>query len=207
MTLIAAMVDNRKVVHMMADSQATMSNGGLIQLAFPKVAVKTVSNSNDRILIGGSGTALLTFFCTTKFRFPPLPAGNDKQHLHDWLMMEVRDKLRKDAAKADILISAKEGNKELQGPILVAVRGHVFRIDPEMIPVARAEPYDAIGIGSICSFGAMHFARYGKSGLPSAKECRRTLLISLRGASKLVDGIAPPFTYINTEGKTETIDM
>lgn len=207
MTLIAAVVDNEKTVHMMGDRLTGNSAGDVMIRAFPKIAMLTPANGQDKLLIGTAGNQELDTVCTGLFTPPPLPEDKNDLALYRWSMNEMRVNLRETLTEHDLFSKDKEsGEQVIPGTILIAARGMIMKVITKVIPIATQRPYWAIGNGDDIALGVLHYALGKDEKRPSARQCKEYLLAGLRAAVTLKDSVAPPFDYINTKGEQELIE-
>lgn len=207
MTLIAAIVDREKNVHMIGDRRATNDYWDKITLGLAKVGILTPPHGQDKVIIGASGNVEMGIACTQLFTLPPLPEDKGDLALYRWGLKYVRPKLREVFAQNNLLKKDKDGEPELPGTILMAARGCILRFERRVIPLTIQRPYWAIGSGDDCCMGAMEFAlRSLGNKLPTAVQCKKILVASMRVVVELKISVGPPFDYINTMGEQETIE-
>jgi len=207
MTLIAAIVDQEKNVHMIGDRLATNESGDIFTLAFAKVGILTTSHGQDKVIIGASGNVEMSIACTQLFTPLPLPEDKSDLALYQWSLKEMRPKLREMFVQSDLLKKDKDGEPELPGLILIAARGRILRFERKVVPLMIQRSYWAIGSGDDCCMGVMNFAlRSLGNNLPTAVQCKEYLISSMRVVVELKTSVGPPFDYINTKGERETIE-
>ncbi|MBX4198482.1 hypothetical protein KW782_04085 [Candidatus Parcubacteria bacterium] len=204
MTLISAIVDRSKTVHMMSDSITSYSSGAKSQVRFPKATIKKDPRTGERFVIGASGEVSINQLCLETFVPPDLPPA--EADVYKWCINEFREKLWKILKDADKLNKDKEGQSMIPGSIILGLRGSIFCLDGYLAIIAVDHPYNAVGSGNECCCGALHVSLKGNQTPPPSANCRTHLLAAMRAATYHRSGIGPPFHYINTRGEKKTFE-
>ncbi len=205
MTVIAAMVDNKGVVHMMGDGLATRYDTDKVWIEEGKIAVHTDQKSGEKIVIGASGSYRLTLFCTHSIKLPEVPQAG--ANLLSWCMNVFRPHVWKQMKDSELLLRDKDGDFVNGGTIILGIRGKIFGFDNFLVPFGVKRMFDVIGGGQGFAAGALHYALRNKKTNPTALACKRYLYDAVMAASELREGVGPPALYINTKGTIEDLSV
>lgn len=206
MTLIAAIVDRDRTVHMIGDRLACNDANDMWTLNYPKIAILTPPHGKDKVLIGACGNIELAVVCTQLFSPPPLPEDESGLAFYRWVLNDMRPKFREEIARQGLFKKDKDGEPELPGRILVAARGQMIVLERKVIPVACQRSHWAIGSGEDYCTGIVHHSLKNATNQPTARQCRDYLLAGMRVSVELRNTIGPPFDYINTKGEQQTFE-
>jgi ATP-dependent protease HslVU (ClpYQ) peptidase subunit len=205
MSVAIAIVDNRGVVHMIADSQATTQADDRVRMKYPKIRSYRDTTTNENILLGVCGPTVYCQFLLYQMILPPLPPKDDFA-LQTWCVTTVRNKFRKDFEESDLPKKEKDGVKMYGGGFLVGMRGTIIYFEGSLAARITTNFYDAIGSGEEYAMGAMHHALRDNPKPPPPAKCKNYLLEAMRAAAYFKVNIGPPYKYHSTNGETETFD-
>jgi len=208
MTLIAAIADKDKVIHMIADRRMTNSCCDITVSAFPKIAHIGITPDRERMLIGAAGSHELITLCTQVFNPPALPDECLKPaEFIRWCMGDFRASLKKMLSEHDVLKkpAEKEHNGDMPGTVILAARGMIAVFSSGIFANMNERPFRAIGSGDEYFTGSMFAAISARQPL-TAQACKDCLLESVRIASGLKNNVGAPYDYANSLGAMERIE-
>jgi ATP-dependent protease HslVU (ClpYQ) peptidase subunit len=177
MTCIVGLVHDGKVF-MGGDSAATINN--TVQVSCdPKVFLK------GEFLFGYSGDH--RFGSILRFAFTP-PAIAEDEELDCYMAVEFVNELRKALRQCGYL-TINNSVESSESRMLVGLRGHLFYVDPIFATHRARDGFNAIGCAEEAALAVMHATKE----MPAAERVELALVI----ASRLVEGVRPPFTILS----------
>ena len=181
MTCVIGLVEQSRV-WIGADAATTWGDTRLQVTSNPKVF------RVGKFLIGSSGSGRTQRILRHGWNPPP----QRKLALETYISTVVVDSMRK--VLMDGGVAEKKGNVEdAGGDVLLAYRGHLFRMDSDYAVDEARLPYDAVGCGAHIALGAM----YAQKNTPA----KQRILTALRASQEHDWGVRGPFTIEVLEAK------
>lgn len=181
MTCVVGLIENGKV-WLGADSATTWDSTRLQVTSNPKVF------KVGKFLVGSAGSGRTQ----RVLRHGWTPPTQKKLPLEQYICTVVVDSIRKALFEGGA--SEKKDNVEdANGDILLAYRGHLFRVDSDYNVDEARLPYDAVGCGAHIALGAM----YANKGV----QAKQRILTALRASQEFNWGVRGPFTIESLETK------
>lgn len=181
MTCVVGLVDSGKV-WLGADSATTWDNTRLQVTSNPKVFRVA------KFLVGSSGSGRTQRI----LRHGWVPPPQRKLPLEQYVSTVVVDSIRKALMEGGVA-EKKDNVEDASGDVLLAYRGHLFRMDSDYNVDEARLPYDAVGCGCHIALGAM----YANKGAPP----KQRVLTALRASQEFNWGVRGPFTVEVLETK------
>lgn len=188
MTCVVAITDGT-TVWMGADSAGTNDVGEVFIKANPKVW------RAGECVLGTCGDARMSQALQYYFEPPPVQGDDVFRHMIGIFVEKLREALRQGGA-----LLRKTEVDEIDGHILVGLRGHIFTVGSHFGITETIEPYGAIGTGAPEARGALWGIRAHNS--PVAEfDTDKLLLAALTASERFNSGVQRPFTIVSTRAE------